>query len=413
MNPKADLIIEDADILITNLASPADPLGRVRGGSVVVAGEHILAAGPSEQISAGIDLEEARRLSAAGRIVAPGFVDSHTHLVFGGSRVQEYAAKMHLSTEAIQALGIPTGILASVEMTRRETADQLFESAVHRLDQMLAHGTTTVESKSGYGLSLEHELKMLEVNRRLNEHLQVDVISTFLGAHAVPPDVSRAKYVDEIVLEMIPAVAEAGLAQFCDVYCDEGYFTLDDARRILEAGRTAGLGLKIHTDQYSDLGGAHMAAELGVTSADHLNYTAPETIRELAAEGVTGVLMPLIDFAVRHPKPFNAQAMREEGLQLALATDLCPGCWMVSMPLVIQFAARLHGFSVEAGLRAATVGGARALGLDDRGVLAPGMLADIQIWDLPTVEDLIYRLGSNPVTAVIKRGQVVRGSGGG
>ncbi len=409
MKPKADLLIEDAGLVITNVPAAGDPLGRVPDGAVAIAGERILAAGPAREIATAFDMEGARRFSAAGKIVAPGFVDSHTHLVFGGSRVEEYAAKMHHSAEEIRALGIPTGIVASMDMTRRASAEALYESAADRLNEMLSHGTTTVESKSGYGLNLTDEWKMLEVSRSLDQDLPIDVFSTFLGAHAIPPDVSHESYVDHIIQDMIPAVSEAGLARYCDVYCDEGYFTVDDSRRILEAGRAAGFLLKIHTDQYSDLGGAYLAAELGVTSADHLNYTSRAAIRELAAAGVTGVLMPLIDFAVQHPRPFDAAAMREEGLPLALATDLCPGCWAVSMTLVIQFAARLHGFSVEAALQAATLGGARALGLDDRGALAPGLLADLQIWDLPTLEDLIYRLGHNPVSAVVKRGQLVRG----
>ncbi len=409
MKPKADLLIEDAGLVITNVPAAGDPLGRVPDGAVAIAGERILAAGPAREIATAFDMEGARRFSAAGKIVAPGFVDSHTHLVFGGSRVEEYAAKMHHSAEEIRALGIPTGIVASMDMTRRASAEALYESAADRLNEMLSHGTTTVESKSGYGLNLTDEWKMLEVSRSLDQDLPIDVFSTFLGAHAIPPDVSHESYVDHIIQDMIPAVSEAGLARYCDVYCDEGYFTVDDSRRILEAGRAAGFLLKIHTDQYSDLGGAYLAAELGVTSADHLNYTSRAAIRELAAAGVTGVLMPLIDFAVQHPRPFDAAAMREEGLPLALATDLCPGCWAVSMTLVIQFAARLHGFSVEAALQAATLGGARALGLDDRGALAPGLLADLQIWDLPTLEDLIYRLGHNPVSAVVKGGQLVRG----
>jgi imidazolonepropionase len=205
---------------------------------------------------------------------------------------------------------------------------------------------------------------------------------------------------------MIPAVAERKLAQFCDVYCDEGYFSVKDSRKILEAAASAGLGLKIHTDQYSNLGGAELAAELAVTSADHLNYTSRISARRMAEAGVIGVLMPLIDFAVQHKHPFRARDLVAEGLSIALASDFCPGGWAVSLPLVLQFASRVHGLAPEEAFIAATAGGARALSLDDRGSLAPGMLADIQIWDLPSFEDAFYRLGHNPVETVIKRGVI-------
>ena len=248
----------------------------------------------------------------------------------------------------------------------------------------------------------------LEVNRRLQSIQPVDVVSTFLGAHDFPPDVPRQRYVEIVINEMIPQVAEQGLAEFCDVYCDDEYYTVEESRRILEAGLAAGLKPKIHTDAYSDIGGAAMAAELGVISADHLNYTGRAAMHRLAEAGVIGVVMPALDFAVQHPRPFDARAMMAEGMTLALATDLCPACWVESMQFVMQLACRLYKFSPAEALIAATIGGAKALGLeDDRGSLEVGKLADIQIWDIPTFEDVIYRLGSNAVEMVIKRGRIV------
>jgi imidazolonepropionase len=248
---------------------------------------------------------------------------------------------------------------------------------------------------------------MLQVNQRLQAAGPVDVVSTFLGAHDFPRDVPRERYLASLIHEMTPQVAEEGLAEFCDVYCDEGYYTVEESRRILESGLQAGLKAKIHVDAYANIGGAAMAAELGVVSADHLNYTDRPSMQKLAERGVVGVVMPGLDFAVGHPRPFDARALLAEGVTLALATDLCPGCWLESMQLVMQLACRLYRFSPAEALYAATAGAARSLALDhDRGSLEPGKLADIQIWDLPSFEDVIYRLGNNAVETVIKRGKV-------
>ncbi len=409
MTPAADLIIANAAQVLTCVPSPRDLVGRIENGSVAIAGERIIAVGPAAAVESQVNAASATRIDAAGKIVAPGFVDSHTHLVFGGSRAQEYAAKMTRTAAEVKALGIPAGILATVDMTRAESVDALTASAADRLRRMSAYGTTTVESKSGYGLTLPDELKMLEVNRRLQASQPIDILSTFLGAHDFPRDVPPDRYVEIVINEMIPQVAEQKLAVFCDVFCDEGNYTVEQSRRILEAGLAAGLKPKIHTDQYSQIGGALMAADLGVVSADHLNYTERPLMRKLAEANVVGVVTPALDFAVKHPRPFDARAMMAEGMTLALATDLCPGCWCESMQLVMQFACRLYRFSPEEALVASTVGGARALALNDRGTLEAGKLADIQIWNVPTFEDVIYWLGNNAVEAVIKRGKIVWG----
>jgi len=404
--PRADLVIARAAEVLTCVPSPGDLAGRRKGVSIAISGERIVAIGSPAEVVSQVDMTLAQVLDASGKIVAPGFVDCHTHLVFGGSRAQEYAARMTMDAAEVKALGIPTGIIATMEMTRAETAAMLAASAARRLQRMFRSGTTTVESKSGYGLSLAEELKQLRVNHRLR-FTPPDVVSTFLGAHDFPRDVERQRYVDIVINEMIPRVAEEGLAEFCDVYCDDGYYTVEQSRRILEAGIRAGLKPKIHVDAYSDIGGAAMAAEMGVVSADHLNYTTRAATRKLAEAGVIGVVMPALDFAVGHPRPFDARAMIAEGMTLALATDLCPACWVESMQLVMQLACRLYHFSPAEALFASTVGASRALGLEaSRGSLEPGKLADLQIWDLPTFEDVIYRLGNNAVEMVIKRGKV-------
>lgn len=403
--PSADLLIQGG-LVVTCVPSDDDPIGRITGGTVAIAGERVLAAGSPAEVARQVDTRSARVLDAEGMVVAPGFVDSHTHLVFGGSRVLEYAARMTRSAAEVARMGIPTGILATVQMTREASSEELLRSAGERLEGMFWSGTTTVEVKSGYGLSTAGELRMLEVARQLGRAGPADVVTTFLGAHDFPPGVPHAAYVDTLVDEMIPEVAKGGLAEFCDVYLDDGYYTVDESRRILEAAASAGLKLKVHTDAYSDIGGAHLAAELGVVSADHLNYTSPDAARRLASAGVTGVVMPALDWAVGHPRPFDARMLMGEGMTLALATDLCPACWTESLQLVMQLACRLYRFSPEEALLASTVGGARALGLTDRGTLAPGQLADIQVWRVPTFEDVIYRLGNNAVKWMIKRGKI-------
>ena len=405
--PKADLIISGATEVLTCVPTGGDLTGRRPDTWIAIAGEIIVGVGSPSEVAAQVDATTAQVVDASGKIVAPGFVDPHTHLVFGGSRAQEYAARMFLNPAEIKSLGIPTGIQATVDMTRAATFEALASSAAERLGRMFQYGTTTVESKSGYGLSLDKEIEMLQVNQRLQATQPVDVVSTFLGAHDFPGDVPRERYLDSVIHEMTPQVAEEGLAEFCDVYCDEGYYTVEESRRILEAGLRAGLRAKIHVDAYANIGGAAMAAELGAISADHLNYTDRHSMHKLAEAGVVGVVMPGLDFAVAHPRPFDARALLAEGMTLALATDLCPGCWLESMQLVMQLACRLYQFSPAEALYAATLGAARAVALDhDRGSLEPGKLADIQIWDLPTFEDVIYRLGNNAVETVIKRGKV-------
>jgi imidazolonepropionase len=401
--PAADLLIR-ADLVVTCVPTSGDAVGRIWDAAVAVQGERILAIGPVRDVETAVDVSGATALHAPA--VAPGFVDSHTHLVFGGSRAVEYAARMTRTAAEVAALGIPTGILATVAMTHAASDEVLLASAAARLAEMFRCGTTTAEVKSGYGLTTTDELRMLEVARILGKTTPVDVVSTFLGAHDFPRDMPRERYVDLVVEEMIPAVAERGLADFCDVYCDEGYYTVAQTQRVLEAGLNAGLRPKIHVDAYANVGGAALAAALPVVSADHLNYTIPADAARLAGAGVIGVVMPALDWAVQHGRPFDARMLMAQRLPLALATDLCPACWTESMQLVMQFACRLYRFSPEEALLAATINGARALGLSDRGALAPGLLADLQIWDSPALEDIIYRLGHNAVSRVVKRGRL-------
>ena len=402
-------LIENAAQVLTCAGDAPDLVGASKDTVVVIRGDTIAATGTREDIAARFDLREVERIDAAGGLVMPGFVDCHTHLVFHKSRVEEYAHKVRGATaDEIRKMGIPVGITATARMMRDVGMEQLVGSAEERLDHMLAFGTTTVESKSGYGLNTATEIKMLEVNHLLNDRQPIEIVSTFLGAHEFPEDKSREDYIEEILTDMIPEIGRRKLAEFNDVYCDDGYYTIEESRKILSVGLEHGLKIKIHTDAYSHIGGSTLAAELKAVSADHLNYTAPEEYEKLREAGVVGVVMPGLDFSVGHTKPFDARAMLDAGVVLALATDMCPGCWLESMPFVVQLACRLYKFSPAEALRAATLHAAIALDRGDRlGSLEAGKQADISIFPYERYEDMAYRLGRGCASKVLKAGKVV------
>ncbi|HEX6054348.1 MAG TPA: imidazolonepropionase [Intrasporangium sp.] len=394
---RIDLIVTGAAEVLTCAAGAPDLVGSTSGG-VAVDGGRIVAVGDISSYAAELVVD------ARDGVVMPGFVDAHTHVVFGGSRAQEYAARVAgLEPPA----GAVVGITGTMTATREAGREALREQTAARLREMVEHGTTTVESKSGYGLDVDTELAILDTNRILQQQFPVDIVGTYLGAHAFPPGADPAAYVD-LVVELAKRVGGAGLAEFCDVYCDEGYFDLAQTERILLAGRGAGLSPKLHLDAYSHTGAAALAAELGATSVDHLNLTTDAELTRLGAAGVTGVYMPCLDYAVRHPQPLDPRRVVDAGMELALATDICPGCWTTSMQLAIQMACRTGGLSVPQALRAATLGSAAALGRADRvGSLEVGKQADLVVLDVPSHEDVAYRLGRNNVTTVIRHGRVV------
>ena len=406
-NP-VDLIIANAAELITGVDDGKD-LSVIKNGWLAISGERITSVGGKEQVEPFFDQQISRILDASGKVVAPGFIDCHTHLVFGGSRVDEYAAK--LTTDdltQLQKRGIKTGIMASVEATRAASAHELFEAALERLGRMAAAGTTAVESKSGYGLAPDAELKILAVNRMLSEITPIDIVSTFLGAHGWPADQAKADYIELLTREMIPRVAAQNLATYCDIWCDEGHYTEGESELILKAALDYGLQPKIHTDAYSYIGGSDLAAEMKMVSADHLNHTPKAVMKKLADAGVVGVLMPALDFAVKHPQPFDYLAMKQQGLTVALATNLCPGCWTESLQFVMALACRLYQMSPAEALLAATSGAAKALNMEnDYGTLETGKFADIQIWNVPANEHVVYRLGGNVVEKVYKKGKLI------
>jgi imidazolonepropionase len=395
---RVDLVVTGAAEVVTCAAGASDLLGSTSGGVAVDDGV-IVAVGDVSGYTG------RRIVDGDGGIVMPGFVDAHTHVVFGGSRAQEYAARCAGLEPPADA---PVGITGTMASTRAAGRTALLEQAAARLREMIGHGTTTVESKSGYGLDVDTELAILETNRALQQRLPIDIVSTYLGAHAFPPEADHAAYVN-LVVELAARVGTEGLAQFCDVYCDDGYFDLDQTQRILRAGQDAGLAAKIHVDAYSHTGAADLAAELGATSADHLNLTTDAELAMLGQAGVVGVYMPCLDYAVQHPDPLDPRRLLAAGMEVALATDICPGCWTTSMQLAIQLACRTGGLSVSQALRAATLGSAAAVGRADRiGSIEVGKQADIIVLDVPSPDEVAYRLGRNNVATVIRHGEVVR-----
>lgn len=407
------LLIENASQVLTMRGESNHDVGMLRDASVYVENGLIRSLGSKEEVSADIpDRTGVTVVDASGKVVVPGFVDCHTHTIFGGSRVAEYAIKLTDDRpETLERLGIPTGIYASVNLTKDLPVEVLAEQTERRMRNMLLTGTTTIESKSGYGLTLPSEMKMLEVNRLLSAILPMDIVSTFLGGHGWEEGKSKDWYIDQLCKEMIPQVASFRMAAFNDVWVDEGHFTAADAERILSCGREYDLIPSIHTDAYSDIGGSALAAEMKMANAGHLNYTPNELLPRLRDAGVVGVLLPGTDFSVRHPHPANPRPMLNCGMTLALASNCNPGNWMESMQVVLTLACRQHGFSPAEALRAATYGGAKALTLTDRGVLDVGKVADLLILDVDTFEDVIYKFGRNHVQTVIKKGNIVAQDG--
>lgn len=348
--------------------------------------------------------EGRERVDCGGRAVIPGFVDAHTHLVFAGDRSDEFARRLSGESYAdIAAAG--GGILSTVSATRSASENQLFDLAAARVRNMIRSGTTTLEIKSGYGLDLETELRLLRVARRIGEELPVTVRATFLGAHAVPEEFrsDRAGYIDLVIDEMIPAAAAH--ADYCDVFVEPGVFSVEEALRILEAATVHGLQGRVHAEQLSHGGGAALAAELGAASADHLDHATEEDAAALADAGVTTVLVPGASYSLRSnqaPGPM----LWDAGCTVALATDCNPGTsYLESMGLVISLAVVQMGLTANQALWAATRGGALSLGLPDRGLLAPGKRADLAIIDAPTPTHIPYRPATNLVWGTIQRGE--------
>ena len=352
---------------------------------------------------------DCRVIDARGCVVCPGFVDSHTHLVFGGTREKEFALRIKGATyEAIARAG--GGIASTVKQTARTSEDRLFELGRRRLERIMRHGTTTIEVKSGYGLLPETEYKMLRAIGRLRKRAPIEIIPTFL-VHAVPGNMRRGAYIDRVIEEMIPRVARQGWAVFCDVFCDRIGFNRRESERILLAARAYGMGLKIHADEFANVGGTQLAARIGCTSADHLLVSTRRDIAAMKKAGVVATLLPGTSVFLRLSGKPNLRAFRAAGAAMAIASDFNPGsCMIYSMPKIIALACLAYGMSVEEALIGATRNGARALGIHERvGSIEPGKQADLVVLGVDNYLKIPYEFGEDMVRYTVKKGKVVYG----
>ncbi len=416
-----DLLIHSANQVLT-LAGDAPRRGAtqselaiVSNGAVAISGETIVAVGDTPDLLALAETR-TRKIDARGKIVLPGFVDAHTHVVFAGDRADEFDLRLRGATYLnIQKAG--GGIMSTVRATRVASLEELAAQTRRRLDSMLAHGTTTAEVKTGYGLDTSNEIKMLDAIVALDAGHALDLVATFLGAHVVPAEFKghERAYVDLVVEEMLPAVQSRSksLAHvFCDVFCDDGAFTLEQTRKVLTRAKELGFGLRVHADEFANLGAASLAAELGAASADHLMVTRRDEMRAMARAGVVAVLLPGTTFGLGKMNFADGRAFVEENVPVALGSDINPGtCWCESMPFILALACRYEKLMPAEAIVAATINAAASLGIAQQiGSLAPRKFADILIADVPDYRQLAYRFGANPIELVIKRGRVVSGN---
>jgi imidazolonepropionase len=391
---------------LATLTRGAQGLGVIEQGALAARGGRIAFAGPERDVPSAWR-NRARIVDCEGRWITPGLIDCHTHLVYGGNRAREFEMRLQGATyEDIARKG--GGILSTVRATREASENELLRMALRRLDALIAEGVMTVEVKSGYGLELGAERKSLTVARRLQEERPIAVRTTFLGAHALPPEFAsdRGAYIASVA-DMIPALAAEGLADAVDGFCERIAFTPHEIARVFEAAQRAGLRVKLHADQLSNGGGAALAAKFGALSADHLEYADEDGIAAMALAGVVAVLLPGAFYMLREKQAPPVALMRKHGLPMAVATDSNPGTSpMTSILLALNMAATLFGLTVDECLAGVTCNAAAALGLsEETGTLEAGKWADLAIWDIERPAELVYRLGFNPLHARVWRGQ--------
>ncbi|HYB67519.1 MAG TPA: imidazolonepropionase [Candidatus Acidoferrales bacterium] len=418
-NSPADLIIENAKQVVTiqgHSKKPAtgqqmEDLGIIEDGAVVISNGKVVGVGQTNFVNEHFSSTD--RIDASNKVVTPGFVDAHTHLIFAGSRETELEMKIK-GAEYLEILKRGGGILRTVHDTRLASKTQLFEICKARALSLLAYGTTTIEAKSGYGLTLEDEVKSLEVIRELNRTTPLTLIPTFLGAHAIPPEFrgKSNEYVDRICEDWIPEIAQRKLAIYCDVFCEKGVFEIDDSRRILTSGKRNGLLPRIHADEFYSLGGAELAGEIGAASADHLLNMSSSGLESLKRAGVIATLLPAAPLTLMIDKYPDARRLIANRVPVALGSDLSPSCWIENYQMILALACYKLLMTPAEALTAATINAAHSLQLAHQvGSIEIGKDADLLILNVNDYRFLSYRLGGNQVDTVIKNGKAVAAEG--
>ncbi|MGG3452092.1 imidazolonepropionase [Domibacillus aminovorans] len=387
-------------------------IGLIEDGSLWIEDGIIQAVGTTDELEKTYGQKEADVIDASSRLVTPGLVDPHTHVVFGGTREKEFEMRLE-GASYMDIMNAGGGIHATARMTREATEEELIEQTSRRLDSFLTHGVTTVEGKSGYGMNWETELKQLRVMRALQERHPVDIVPTFMGAHAVPPEFKGREddFVNVIIDEMLPAVAKEKLAEFNDVFCEKDVFTPEQSKRILEAGKKYGLIPKIHADEIVSYGGAELAAEVGAISAEHLLKASDEGIKAMEKAGTIACLLPATALYLREEAAQGRQ-MVDSGVAVAISTDCNPGSSpTTSMPLVMNLACISMRMTPAEALTAATYNAACAINREDTiGSIEPGKQADLVLWNVKSYQELQYLFGVNHVQSVWKKGVQVVGN---
>lgn len=395
---------------------------RIKDAAIAISGGQIIAVGSADEIRHAVVTDSSTEIiDASNNLVSPGLVDAHTHLIFDGNRADEFVMRSQGKTYTeIAAAG--GGIVKSMRATQNADVEQLVSLGRRRIERMLESGTTALEVKTGYGLEAESELRMLEAIYRLKSESALDIVPTFMAAHAIPPGKEREGYVDDIVSDMLPRVVAMAkqeaeregvhvshMLPYIDVFCDRGYFTLEDTRKIFDAAIKLGLKPRVHSDEFVNLGATTLAVELGAASADHLLNVSEEEISLLAKSSTVAVLLPGTSFYLNLSDHAPARRMIEEGVAVALATDYNPGsCHISSLPFIWGLACLHLKMLPEEALTALTVNGAWAIGLGSTvGQLRPGFQADVTIYDVKQLEEVPYNIGWNPVKQVIKKGRTV------
>lgn len=412
---KGNVLIKNAAELVTcsgfhaKKGQEMNDLHVIPNGAVVIEEGIIKAVGTTEEILKNYQEANYEVIDATGKAVLPGFVDSHTHFVFGGYRAEEFSWRLR-GDSYMEIMERGGGIINSVRATAEATKEELHRAGKKRLDSMISFGVTTVEGKSGYGLDYDTEIKQLEVMDALDQEHPMDIVKTFLGAHAVPKDYKgrEDEFIDYIIEKVLPTVAERNLATFCDIFCEKNVFSVEQSRRLLTKAKEMGMQVKLHADEIVQLGGAELAAELGAVSADHLLQASDKGIADMAKAGVVATLLPCTAFSLREHYA-RGRYMIDQGCAVALASDLNPGsCFTESIPLVFALATLYMKMSIEEAVTALTINGAAAVGRADKiGSIDVGKQGDVIILEFPSYKYIPYHIAVSTVEKVVKKGVLV------